>query len=109
MIFLRAVSVFLLLIIFSGCSFPMDSYTPFSRELPPTATIEELLTQEDAKLIALHHAKAPEADTRGLQISFEYDDGIPRYDVSFIFMDFEYEYEIHGISGRIISYEREGH
>ena len=102
---IRIISVLLLLTFLAGCSFPIDSFAPFFQQ--PTTAVEDLLTQEDAKLIALDHAKAALEDTQNLRISFEYDDGIPEYDISFFFLNYEYEYEIHGVSGRIVSYERE--
>jgi len=105
--FLSFISLFLLVSILAGCSLPLDSFTPFSREMRPSVTTEPLLTEQDAKLIALDHAKAKEADTKGLRLSFEYDEGVPEYDISFLFGKYAYEYEIHGVSGRIISYERE--
>ena len=103
----------LMISLLAGCSLPatlatqITTLTAPNSPAPSSFADEELLTQEDAKQIALHHAMASEADTQGLRVSFEYDDGIPEYDLSFFFLYYEYEYEIHGVSGRIVSYERE--
>ena len=104
-----AVAVLLLLVLLAGCSLPVN-YVANLQNLaasPAELPTEDLLTQEDARQIALHHAKAEEEAVHGLRVSFEYDDGIPEYDISFYFMNYEYEYEIHAVSGRIISYERD--
>lgn len=104
-----AVAVLLALILLAGCSLPVNYVANLQNLAAPPAELptEELLTGEDARQIALHHAKAEEAAVRGLQISFEFDEGIPEYDISFGYLNYEFEYEIHGISGRILSYERE--
>ena len=106
----------LMISLLAGCSLPVnyvariqDLAAPLADMPVASTTGEELLTQEDAKLIALDNAKAKEADVKGLHIAFEYDDGIPEYDVSFFYLNYEFEYEIHGVSGRIVSYEREKH
>ena len=104
-----AVAVLLLLVLLAGCSLPVN-YVANLQNLaasPAEMPTEDLLTQEDARQIALHHAKAEEEAVHGLRVSFEYDDGIPEYDISFGYLNYEFEYEIHGISGRIVSYERE--
>lgn len=103
----------LMISLLTGCSLPTKLATQIATLTAPNSVSpsnysdEDLLTQEDAKQIALHHAKADEGNAHGLRISFEYDDGIPAYDISFFYMNYIYEYEIHGISGRIVSYERE--
>jgi phosphatidylglycerol:prolipoprotein diacylglycerol transferase len=70
-----AVAVLLALILLAGCSLPVNYVANLQNLAAPPAELptEELLTREDARQIAIHHAKAEEEAVRGLQVSFEYD------------------------------------
>ena len=67
----------------------------------------EKLTEAEAKAVALKHAGAKEKDVSGLRIKYEVDDGVPQYDVDFRYGDYEYDYEIHAKTGKVISYDKD--
>lgn len=99
-----------LALLLSACSLPLNTVFNIPNEIASLTTAgwnEALLTEEEAKLIALQHAKLKEEDVVDIRIDFEYDEGKPEYEVKFRSQYFLHEYEIHGLSGRIISCERE--
>lgn len=103
-------AVVLAVLLLTACSFPVGSLFLPQNEvaaISPSGWDEPLLSAEEAKQIALHHAKLTEEDVDNIHVSFKYDDGNPEYEVHFRSPYFFHEYEIHGISGRIISSERE--
>lgn len=57
----------------------------------------------NAKNIALNHAGLSNNDVRYVDIDFEFDDLLPKYDVSFYNQNVEHEYEINGLTGTILS------
>lgn len=65
------------------------------------------LTEAEVKAIALKHAGLSEKDVKGLRCEFDYDDGRPEYDVEFRSGGYEYEYEIHAESGKILKWDKE--
>ena len=65
------------------------------------------LTKEESIAIALAHAGLSESQVTRLKAEFDYDDGRPEYDVEFKYDGWEYEYEIHAESGKILSYDKE--
>lgn len=65
------------------------------------------LTEEQAQQIALDHAGFTADQVKRLRVEYEIDDGIPQFNVEFIQGDWEYEYEIHGETGRILSYDKD--
>lgn len=73
----------------------------------PATLPETQLTPEQAEKIALDHAGFAAEGVTQLRTEFEYDDGIPQYDVSFRDGRWEYEYEIHADSGKIQSFEKD--
>ena len=76
--------------------------------LPPTAeTAPQLLTAEEVQKIALDYLSLTADQVTRLHTEFEIDDGIPQYDVGFHSGDWEYEFEIHGETGRILSYDKD--
>ena len=58
------VAVLLALILLAGCSLPINFVANLQNLAAPPAELptEELLTGEDARQIAIHHAKAEEED-----------------------------------------------
>ena len=68
---------------------------------------EVMLTEEQVKEIALKHANVKAEDVEHIYTEYEFDDGMPQYDVSFFYEYAEYEYEIHAETGEILSYERD--
>ena len=65
------------------------------------------LTQEQALQIALDHLGFRADQISRLRTEFEIDDGVPQYEVEFLQGDWEYEFEIHGENGRIMSYDKD--
>lgn len=59
--------------------------------------------QDEAKRIAFEDAGVQESDTTRLKISREQDDGRLQYDVKFSVAEKEYDYDINGADGMILS------
>lgn len=62
-----------------------------------------LLTESEAVMIALSHAGFAAEDVTALHTTFEVDDGVAYYEISFIGSTTAYEYDIHAESGAILS------
>ena len=78
--------------------------------LPTPTTNPEVageLTQEQARQIALYYLGITPEDAQRLRIRYEMDDGIPWYDVEFYQGDWEYEFEIHAETGKILSFDKD--
>lgn len=65
------------------------------------------LSREDAKSIALNHAGLKQSQVKGLEVEYDVDDGIPEYSVEFYADGWEYEYEIHAKTGKILYFEKD--
>lgn len=65
------------------------------------------ITEEQALQIALDHLGFREDQVTGIRIQQEMDDGVPRFDVTFLQEDWEYEFEIHARNGSILSLEKD--
>ena len=63
--------------------------------------------REKAKSIALSHAGVKESAASRLSVEKDYDDGRIEYSVEFTANGKEYDYEIHGESGKILDYDVE--
>ena len=61
------------------------------------------LTPEEAQEIVLDHAGVTAEEVKRLRTGFEYDDLVPQYEVRFRKGFVEYEYEVHGDTGEILS------
>ena len=68
---------------------------------------DQPLTREQAQQIALDYLGVTADQVTRLRTGYEIDDGIPQYDVEFIRGDWEYEFEIHGETGKILSYDKD--
>jgi len=106
-----AIVLFLTTLLMAGCNTPMTK-----PEIPvPTAdgsassapTAAAILTKEEAQTIALQHAGLAADQVTGIRTEFEFDDGLPHYDVQFRQGQLVYDYEIHAETGTILSYETE--
>ena len=73
------------------------------KETQPKET--ELIGKSKAKSIALKHAGFSADEVSGLEVEYDKDDGVPVYEVEFHKGNKEYSYEIHGETGKILSYE----
>ena len=72
-----------------------------------SATTADTITPEEAQTIALEHAGFVADQVSGLRAEFEIDDRIPHYDVRFRQGRWEYDYEIHGETGEVLSFEKD--
>ena len=78
------------------------------KEYDPVATKPKettLIGKDKAKSIALKHAGFSAGDVTSLQVEYDKDDGVPVYEVEFDKGHKEYSYEIHGETGKILSWE----
>lgn len=75
----------------------------------PPATEPEVtrLSKEQVYAIALKHAGLSKDQVSRLKAEFDIDDGVPQYDVEFKYDGWEYEYEIHAESGKILKWDKE--
>ena len=73
----------------------------------PPAQTPERLTRDEAIAIALDSAGLTRDQVTRLEAEFDCDDGRPEYDVSFHQGGYEYDYEIHAETGKILSRDRE--
>ena len=67
----------------------------------------QYITERQAELEALTHARVAEADAQGLAAALDKDDGRVNYDVDFISGEYDYDYEIDAITGEVISFDKE--
>ena len=80
--------------------------------ISPTVSSEaassgEIITEDQAKAIALEHAGLAEADISRLQVRKDFDDGRQEYEVEFHVDRMEYEYEIDAVTGKILSFDKD--
>ncbi len=60
-----------------------------------------------AKEIAFAAAGVKEADARKVQVKFDFDDGVAKYEVDFHAAKYDYEYDIDALSGNILKAEKD--
>ena len=73
----------------------------------PADPIFDPVTKEKAEQIALDHLGLSKNQVTRLRTDYEIDDGIGHYDVQFYSGDWEYEFEIHAETGKILSCDRD--
>ena len=73
----------------------------------PAPTEAGRITKDEAIAIALKDAGLTKDQVKGLRAEFDYDDGRPEYDVDFRQGGYEYDYEIHAETGKILSRDKE--
>ncbi len=74
----------------------------------PTETIPaQELTREEAQAVALDHAGYTADQVKGLRTRRDNDDRTPTYEIEFRVGRYEYEYEIHAETGRILDFDRD--
>ena len=71
------------------------------------AAASSCLSREEAIAIALKDTGLEENQVSRLKAEFDYDDGRPEYDVEFRYDIWEYEYEIHAESGKILKRDKD--
>lgn len=74
---------------------------------PAAAENTKTLTEEQAVQIALDYAGFTADQISRLRVEYEIDDRIPQYDIEFHQGDWEYEFEIHGETGQILSFDKD--
>jgi len=86
-----------------------NTVSPAPAPAAPTeaAPAAQTITEEDARKIALDHLGLTADQVSRLRTGFEIDDGIPQYDVEFLEGDWEYEFEIHAETGKILSFDKD--
>ena len=73
----------------------------------PARNQPQYLSKDEAKNIALRHAGLAEKDVTHLRVEFDYDDGVPEYEVDFRHGGYEYDYEIHAETGKIRTWDKD--
>lgn len=86
---------------------PTPAQSPEPAQSSAPAAPAALITNEDAEKIALDYLGLTADQVTRLRSSYEIDDGIPQYDVEFYQGEWEYEFEIHGQTGAILSYDQD--
>ena len=71
----------------------------------PTEKSSSAIGKEKAKAIALDHAGVSASKATNVKVEYDKEDG--KYDVDFRYNNYEYDYEIHHTSGKVISHEKE--
>lgn len=108
----------LLLSLLSGCTgmqtpesmdYSIESVpaTPVSGQMAYASPAPHQITEEQAMEIALRHSGYTAEQALYLCTKFEYDNGVPQYEVQFHVGRWEYEYDIHAETGEILSYSRD--
>ena len=80
--------------------------TPESTAVPAESVFKPV-TKEQAEQIALDHLGFSKNQVTRLHTEYEIDDGIGHYDVQFHSGEWEYEFEIHAETGKILSCDRD--
>ena len=88
-------------------SVPTSTSPAPAQTLPTSAKNPQELTKEQAQQIALEYLDLTADQVTRIRSEYEIDDGIPQYDVEFLQGDWEYEFEIHGETGQILSYDKD--
>lgn len=73
----------------------------------PAESVFEPVTKDRAEQIALDHLGLSKNQVSRLHTEYEIDDGVGHYDVQFRSGDWEYEFEIHAETGRILSCDKD--
>lgn len=89
---------------------PTVPAAPTAPAVTPTMPVPAegtLITKEQAEKIAQDHLGFTADQVSRMRTEYEIDDGIPQYDVEFLQGDWEYEFEIHAETGKILSYDKD--
>lgn len=80
---------------------------PAATETAVQTAAPERLTEAEATDIALKDAGLTKDQVTRLRAEFDYDDGRPEYEVDFHHDGWEYDYEIHAETGKILSRDKD--
>ena len=86
---------------------PVETRPAPVETIPAVTESAGKLTREQAEKIALDYLGFTADQVTRLHTEYEIDDGIPQFDVEFHQGDWEYEFEIHGENGQILSYDKD--
>ena len=84
---------------------PAVATEPPATEAPQKA--QPKLSREEARDIALNHAGFKKSQVKALEVEYDFDDGVPEYSVEFYADGWEYDYEIHAETGKILEHHKE--
>ena len=90
-------------LLLTGCSARFDADVAAAASSP----LPQALTVEQARDLALGQAGLTADQVTQLEVEYDTDDGIPRYEVSFHYDGWEYDYEYSADTGALISYDRD--
>jgi uncharacterized membrane protein YkoI len=90
-------TLILLTTLFVGCSGPITKNNEDS----------QILTKEEACNIALTHVGLSTDQVKFLQAEYDWDNGVPHYEVEFYKDKTQYDYNIHAKTGEILTVEKE--
>ena len=85
----------ILIVAFVGCG--------VSDGIPP----KDAIGAEEAQSIALQHAGFQPSEVRMDRADYDFDDGVPTYEIEFRKDTTEYEYTIHALTGEILYHQTE--
>lgn len=86
---------------------PVPTEPTVPAEPAPTEPAPKRITAEAAEDIALNCAGLNRADVRFERTEYDEDDGAPHYEVEFDYKGWEYDYEIHALTGAVLSAPKE--
>lgn len=70
-------------------------------------SMDAKISRDEAKKIALDHAKVKDADIKNYHISLDKDNGVLEYDIEFDHQGYEYDYEIDAKTGEIREHNKD--
>lgn len=91
----------------SGVQSEADSSGDISASSSEATADKELISEDEAKDIALKDAGLTEEQVSGLWCKLDTDDGVQQYEVEFYADGNEYDYEVDAASGNILSKKKE--
>lgn len=106
-------SLILIAFLFSGCAgSTADNNLDTTKPSHPATASSSLadtqtLTEDDACNIALAHAGFSADQVTLLHAEYDWDHGIPHYDIEFYKDKVEYDYDVHAETGEILAFEKD--
>ena len=90
-------------------SVPREAPAPTEAPVQPAPekAAPAVISKEEAEKIALDYNGFSADQVKRMWSEFEYDDGVPQYDVEYHEGDWEYEFEINAENGKILSYDKD--
>lgn len=92
-------------LLLTGCSASFDANA--NANVPTISSAAEPLTREQARDLALEQAGVTADQVTRLEVEYDTDDGVARYEVSFHYDGWEYDYEFNADTGELLSYDRD--